>query len=103
MPPKLIGSFVVTIQNKLRKNMIPILQSPLLCRFHLKFDADEGPEEGFYISQLSRNRVAAVIDCLNYLRYIKQGLVKSHVNDVYWEIMHLRSKMTLARFGYMAD
>ena len=53
--------------------MMLILQSPLLCRFHLKFDADEGPEEGLYISQLSRNRVAAVIDCLNYLRYIKQG------------------------------
>ena len=84
--------------------MMLILQSPLLCRFHLKFDADEGGgAEGFYISQLSRNRIAAVIDCLNYLRYIKQGLVKSHVNDVYWEIMHLRSKMTLARFGYMAD
>ena len=84
------------------------MQSPLLCRFHLKFDVgaggeEEGAEDGFYISQLSRNRIAAVIDCLNYLRYIKQGLVKSHVNDVYWEIMRLRSKMTLARFGYMAD
>ena len=87
--------------------MMYVLQSPLLCRFHLKFDAEEGSdiggESGLYISQLSRNRIAAVIDCLNYLRYIKQGLVKSHVNDVYWEIMHLRSKMTLARFGYMAD
>ena len=66
------------------------MQSPLLCRFHLKFDAEEGGggEEGLYISQLSRNRIAAVIDCLNYLRYIKQGRSNSidilFVPESYW-------------------
>jgi Rab-3A-interacting protein len=81
-----------------------LLEAPVLCRFYVQLgDEKKTDEESFYISQLSRNRIAAVCDCLNYLRYIKQGLVKSHVNDVYWEIMHLRSKMALARFGYSSE
>ena len=36
---------------------------------------------------------------LTYLRYIQLGLVKSPVNDVYWEVMKFRKMMTLARLG----
>lgn len=59
--------------------------------------------ETFYVCQLSRNRLAAVCDCVTYLRYIHQGLVKSHGNDVYWELMRLRKQMGLARLGYMPE
>ena len=33
-------------------------------------------------------------------RYVTQGMVKSPVNDVYWEIMELRRKMASARLGF---
>ena len=73
-----------------------LLQSPVLCRYVVKI----GDGQGFHVCQLSRNRIAAVCDTLTYLRYIHQGLVKAHVNDVYWEIMQLRAKMAMARLGY---
>ncbi|TRY61293.1 hypothetical protein TCAL_08473 [Tigriopus californicus] len=78
-----------------------LLQSPVLCKYVLKLNL--GHEEDHFISQLARNRIASVCDCINYLRYIVQGLVKSHVNDVYWEVMHLRGKMALARLGFSPD
>jgi len=57
----------------------------------------------FRISQLARNRIASVCNLLNYLDYIKKGLVKSHVNDVYREILALRKGIALARLGYSPD
>lgn len=36
---------------------------------------------------------------LTYLRYIQLGLVKSPMDDIYWEVMRLRKCMTLARLG----
>jgi Rab-3A-interacting protein len=36
---------------------------------------------------------------LTYLRYIQLGLVKSSVDDIYWEMIRLRKRMTLARLG----
>lgn len=78
-----------------------LLDSPLLCKFSLRL-SERGGEDHF-VSQLARNRIAAVCDCVTYLRYIVQGLVKSHVNDVYWEVMHLRRKMTLARLGFTPE
>ena len=80
-----------------------LLEAPVLCKYHLRLNVEDSTEKGFYISQLSRNRITAVCDCLNYLRYIHQGLVKSHVNDVYWELMHHRRKMSLARMGFMPE
>jgi Rab-3A-interacting protein len=47
-------------------------------------------------------RIAAVCDFLSYCRYVTQGLVKSHCNDVYWEVMARRRSMTLARLGFTA-
>ena len=60
-------------------------------------------EDTFYVGQLTRNRLAAVCDCLTYLRYVNQGLVKSQSNDVYWEVMRLRRQMGLARLGFMPE
>lgn len=77
-----------------------LLEAPLLCRYKVRL---EGVEEEFCISQLARNRIAAACECLNYLRYIRQGLVKSHHNDVYWEIVQRRKKMVIAKLGYSPD
>ncbi len=57
-------------------------------------------EEEFYISQLGRNRLTSVCDLLAYMRYVEQGLVKAHVNDVYWEVMRLRKSVVMARLGF---
>ena len=78
-----------------------LLDSPLLCKFSLRLS--EGGSGDHFVSQLARNRIAAVCDCVTYLRYIVQGLVKSHVNDVYWEVMRLRRKMAVARLGFTPE
>ena len=81
-----------------------LLNAPVLCKYSLRLLDDAGEQQQqqhkHFISQLARNRLAAVCDCVNYLRYVEQGLVKAHVNDVYWEIMRLRRQMTLARLGF---
>jgi len=76
-----------------------LLDQPRTARYKLRIDG-EGVEEEHFISQLARNRVAAVCDFLTYCRYVTQGMVKSPVNDVYWEIMELRRKMVNARLGF---
>jgi Rab-3A-interacting protein len=59
-----------------------------------------GEADNWYsISQICRNRIIAVCDFLNYLKYIERGLVKSSAHDVYWEIVRLRKDMVLARLG----
>lgn len=73
-----------------------LLQVPRLCFYRMSV----GKEETWYsISQICRNRIIAVCDFLNYLKYIQRGLVKSSVHDVYWEIVRLRKNMSLARLG----
>ena len=46
-------------------------------------------------------RIAAVCDFLTYCRYVTQGLVKAHCNEVYWEIMLRRRNMAIARLGFL--
>jgi len=75
-----------------------LLDQPRTVRYKLKLDGEE--KEEFFICQLARNRLATVCDFLTYCRYVTQGMVKSPVNDVYWEIMDLRRKMTCARLGF---
>ncbi|EEB09970.1 RAB3A-interacting protein, putative [Pediculus humanus corporis] len=59
-----------------------------------------GDEDTWYnISQMCRNRIIAVCDFINYLRYIELGLVKSSAHDMYWEIMRLKKEMVLSRLG----
>jgi len=74
-----------------------LLQQPRTVRYKLVLD---GEKEEHYICQLARNRLASVCDFLTYCRYVTQGMVKSPVNDVYWEIMDLRRKMASARLGF---
>ncbi|XP_045112645.1 guanine nucleotide exchange factor for Rab-3A-like isoform X3 [Portunus trituberculatus] len=75
-----------------------LLDVPRFCKY--RFRLSESDETWYYISQLARNRIIAICDFLNYLRYIKLGLVKSSVHDVYWEIVKLRRQMALARLGF---
>jgi len=76
-----------------------LLEQPRTARYKLRIEG-EGMQEEHFISQLARNRIAAVCDFLTYCRYVTQGMVKSPVNDVYWEIMELRRKMVNARLGF---
>ena len=78
----------------------PLLNSDrVLCKYTVKCDGCEP----FRVSQLARNRIAAVCNLLNYLDYIKKGLVKSHHNEVYKEILQLRKRIVLARLGFSPD
>ncbi|KAH0557976.1 guanine nucleotide exchange factor for Rab-3A-like isoform X2 [Cotesia glomerata] len=73
-----------------------LLEVPRQCLYRMRL----GDQDVHYsISQLCRNRIIAVCDFLNYLRYIERGLVKSAVNDIFWEITRLRKEMVLARLG----
>lgn len=69
-----------------------------VCNYKVKLGEDP---EWYNISQLCRNRIAAVCDFFTYVRYIQQGLVKSEDKDVFYEIVRLRKQMALARLGYV--
>merc|ERR1719412_2176517 len=92
-------------KNEFKKHC-PLLNSKnVLCKFHVRLGLNDNPKDRdeLFISQLARNRITAVCNFLNYLDYIIKGLVKSHHNDVYWEILYLRKSMVLARFGFSPD
>ena len=92
-------------KNEFKKHC-PLLNSKnVLCKFHVRLGLINNPEDRdeLFISQLARNRITAVCNFLTYLDYIIKGLVKSHHNDVYWEILYLRKSMVLARFGFSPD
>ncbi|XP_022179914.1 guanine nucleotide exchange factor for Rab-3A-like isoform X2 [Myzus persicae] len=74
-----------------------LMELPLLCLYRMNLGGSDG--ECYCISQICRNRITAVCDFLNYLRYIQRGLVKSLENDMYWEIVRLRKQMMLAKLG----
>ncbi|CAH0769465.1 unnamed protein product [Bemisia tabaci] len=73
-----------------------LLDSQSVCNYRLRLS---NSETWYHISQICRNRITAVCNFLNYLRYIQRGLVKSSVHDIYWEIIRLRKEMMLARLG----
>lgn len=74
-----------------------LLDGTLACSHRIRLPGDE---RWLPISQLCRNRVIAVCECVNYLRYIQQGLVKAPTTDVFRRIAELRRNMTLARLGF---
>ncbi|XP_012285748.1 uncharacterized protein LOC105702629 [Orussus abietinus] len=74
-----------------------LLETPRRCRYRMRLGDQE--KHWHSISRVCRNRIIAVCDCLNYLRYIERGLVKSSVQDMYWEITRLRKDIVLARLG----
>ncbi|XP_015183577.1 PREDICTED: guanine nucleotide exchange factor for Rab-3A-like [Polistes dominula] len=74
-----------------------LLEAPRQCHYRMRLGDQEN--QWHCISQICRNRIIAVCDFLNYLRYVERGLVKSSVHDVYWEITRLRKEMVFARLG----
>ncbi|XP_011639042.1 guanine nucleotide exchange factor for Rab-3A-like [Pogonomyrmex barbatus] len=74
-----------------------LLETPRQCHYRMRLSDQEN--QWHCISQICRNRIIAVCDFLNYLRYVERGLVKSSVHDVYWEITRLRREMVFARLG----
>ncbi|CAI6365469.1 unnamed protein product [Macrosiphum euphorbiae] len=74
-----------------------LMELPLLCLYRMNLGGADS--ECYCISQICRNRITAVCDFLNYLRYIQRGLVKSLENEMYWEIVRLRKQMMLAKLG----
>ncbi|XP_072398603.1 guanine nucleotide exchange factor for Rab-3A-like [Diabrotica undecimpunctata] len=94
------GTILVEAVGDKSKAMFPkkcaLLEVPRLCFYRMSI----GETDDWYnISQICRNRIIAVCDFLNYLKYIEGGLVKSSAHDVYWEIVRLRKNMCLARLG----
>ncbi|XP_018326399.1 guanine nucleotide exchange factor for Rab-3A [Agrilus planipennis] len=94
------GTIFVEAVSEKNKAMFPkkcsLLEVPRLCFYRINI----GEENIWYnISQICRNRIIAVCDLLNYLRYIERGLVKSSVPEIYWEIIRLRKSIALARLG----
>ncbi|VEN62670.1 unnamed protein product [Callosobruchus maculatus] len=94
------GTILIEAVSDKTKAMFPkkcaLLEVPRLCFYRMNI----GETDTWYnISQICRNRIIAVCDFLNYLKYIERGLVKSSVHDVYWEIVRLRKNMALARLG----
>ncbi|KAF3427277.1 hypothetical protein E2986_10389 [Frieseomelitta varia] len=52
-----------------------LLEAPRQCYYRMRLGDQEN--QWYSISQICRNRIIAVCDFLNYLRYIERGLVKS--------------------------
>lgn len=91
--------FIEAVSDK-TKTVFPkkcaLLEVPRQCFYRM----NTGEEEVWHsISKICRNRIIAVCDFLNYLKYIEMGLVKSSAHDIYWEIARLRKEMVLARLG----
>jgi len=70
---------------------------PSVCQYKIKLS--ESSMQNYLISKLCRNRIISVCDFFTYLRYIKDGLVKSENRDIYWNIIRLRKRMALSRLG----
>lgn len=75
-----------------------LLELQRLCHYRMRL----GENETWYsISHLSRNRIANVCDLFCYLRYIKNGLVKSSDREMYWQIMTKRKKIAASKLGFL--
>lgn len=74
-----------------------LLEAPRVCQYRMRL-GDTG-SAWYHISQLCRNRITSVCDLFCYLRYIQQGLVRSSLQEMYWEVMRRRRSIALARLG----
>jgi len=92
--------WVEPLQEKDRSNIqkeCALLKCPRICHYRMRFAFES--EEWYDISLMCRDRIAAVCEFLNYLRYTKNGLVTTCVEDAYWEMLRLRKQMTIAKLG----
>lgn len=87
-------------RSQLDKDSLPntcgLSANPAVCEYKIRLNENES---WIFISKLSRNRVISVCDFFTYLRYIKDGLVKCDINEIYWNIIDLRKKICLSRLG----
>ncbi|CAG0920889.1 unnamed protein product [Notodromas monacha] len=82
------------------KRECPLLETKRKCDYLLRLcDSDAGVP----ISELCRNRITAVCDFLNYLKYIQTGLVKASDEAAFQEVTRLRKNMSLAKLGCKID
>ncbi|VDM84668.1 unnamed protein product [Strongylus vulgaris] len=51
------------------------------------------------VSRFCPYQIAAVCDYFTFIRYLRQGLIKSGVRDSYFDMMTLRKNMCLAKLG----
>lgn len=101
------GSILIEAIGDKSKTMFPkkcaLMEVQRQCHYRMNTGlpsaADIAADTWHYISMICRNRIIAVCDFLNYLKYIERGLVKSTMHDIYWEIVKLRKDMMLARLG----
>ena len=98
---KFIYIFIILFRSGELPKHCALFDAPLVCQFQVILE--EAPSEQFEICALARNRIAAACECVIYLRYICEGLVKAHHNEVYWEIVKRRRKVTMAKLGYSPD
>ncbi|KAI6658010.1 Rab-3A-interacting protein-like isoform X6 [Oopsacas minuta] len=66
------------------------------CQYKIKMAEHT---DWYYINQTARQRIAIVCEFFQYLRYIKDGLIKPDVDGASFIIQKLRANMTLARLG----
>ncbi|KAK0393160.1 hypothetical protein QR680_000081 [Steinernema hermaphroditum] len=66
------------------------------CPYKLRVSPDS---DWVCITLLCRNRIASVCDFYTYVRYMNLGIVKTGLNDSYWDVIHHRRNMTLAKCG----
>lgn len=85
-----------SIQVELLPKKCGLSNIPGMVEYKIRLNEEEN---WIYISKLSRNRVISVCDFFTYLRYIKDGLVKCDIGEIYWNIIDLRRKMNLSRLG----
>ncbi|KAH9501811.1 RAB3A interacting protein [Dermatophagoides farinae] len=89
-----------------------LLEVPRICRYRMRIDSNvntptttktttnNGHNQWYFISQLCRNRITTVCDLFCYLRYVQQGLVKSNIKDIYWQIMKRRRNIAQSKLGF---
>lgn len=91
----------ITIEAVTAANPFPrrcsLLEASRVCQYRMRLGDAGAPWH--HISQLCRNRITSVCDLFCYLRYIQQGLVRSSLQEMYWEVMRRRRCVALARLG----
>lgn len=91
----------ITIEAVTAANPFPrrcsLLEASRVCQYRMRLGDAGAPWH--HISQLCRNRITSVCDLFCYLRYIQQGLVRSSLQEMYWEVMRRRRSVALARLG----
>ncbi|XP_041354363.1 guanine nucleotide exchange factor for Rab-3A-like [Gigantopelta aegis] len=85
----------IPVQNSYPRKCL-LTETHKLCNYRIRLDDGQN---WYSISQMCRNRIASVCDFYTYIRYIRQGLVKTEDKEAFIEIVRLRRQMALTRLG----